>query len=97
MELKEKQEYFCLLITQHFSVNNILTLSLFFGYPSVLSHQTIAISMMTSMAIVLQIFFGCVVIRIKGILKLKRQTDLIWLFYLGNVTHNSLNEIFAGE
>ena len=76
MELKEKHKCISLLITQHFSLNNILTLSVFFGYPGVLSHQNIAFSMMMSMAIALQIFFGLVVICIKRILKLKSQTDL---------------------
>ena len=91
MELKEKK-YTCLLITQHISVNNNLTLYVFSGYPGVLSNQTIAISVMMSMAMVLQIFLGCVVVCLKGILKLKIQTDLnyivtIWLFHLGNKTH----------
>ena len=73
---KEKQKYIYLLITRDISVNNNLTLSVSFGYPGVLSYQTIAISMMMSMAIVLQIFLGCVVNCIRRILKLKSQTDL---------------------
>ena len=77
MELiKKKQKYIYLLITRHISVNNNLTLSVSFGYPGGLSYQTIAISMMMSMAIVLQIFLGCVVICIRHILKLKSQADL---------------------
>ena len=45
MELKEKQKDICLLIPQHISVNNNLTLIVFFRCPGVLSYQTIAISM----------------------------------------------------
>ena len=73
---KEKQKYIYLLITRDISVNNNLTLSVSFGYPGGLSYQAIAISMMMSMAIVLQIFLGCVVNCIRCILKLKSQTDL---------------------
>ena len=65
-----------LLENNSVSINNNFTLSVFSGYTGVLPYQTIAISVMMSMAIVLQIFLGCVVICFKGILKLKSQTDL---------------------
>ena len=47
-----------------------------FGYPGhgVLSHQTIGIAIMMSITIILQIILGRLVICIKRILKLKRQT-----------------------
>ena len=99
VELKEREKYICLLITQHFSVNNISTLSVFFGYLGVLSHQTIAISKIMSMSMVLQIFLGCVVIWIKGILKHKSETDLrqskYGYFISEMITHNSLNTIIS--
>ena len=82
-------------MTQHISVNNYLTLSVFFRCPGVPSCQTIAVSMMMSMAIVLQIFLSCVVICIERTLKPKTQTDLGQSPYgyliLENTAHNSLN------
>ena len=82
MELKEKQKYICLLITQHISVNNNSSLSVYFGCPGVLCYKTIAISMMMVMAIVLhQIFPRFEMICIKRTLKLKGQTDPRQLLY----------------
>ena len=76
MELKEKQKDICLLITQHISLKSNLTLSVFFGYPGVLPYETIAISIVMNVAIVLQIFLCCVLICIKRTLKLISQTGL---------------------
>ena len=75
VELKEKQKHLCSSITQHISVNHNLILSVFFGCPSVPSYETIAVSMMMSMAIVLQTVFR-LVICIERTLKPKSQTDL---------------------
>ena len=76
VELKEKRKYICSRITQYVSVNDNLTLRVFLGYPGFLSYQSIAISMIMSMAIILQILLSYVVICINCTLKLKRQTDL---------------------